>query len=182
VLVGHEASINSLEWDPHSLTTGFPRLLSASTDSSTIIWSLMSFETGTSQTATSKGGLWTIFQRFGDVGGQRLGGFVSGLWGANGKEVMACGWNGSFRRWRKNDVQGDGMDEKWVEISGLTGHQGPVEGIAWSPESAYLLSTRSVSYPASRASYGGGSTLNGAVPIRRLGCTAQTLQQILGER
>nr|GAT54077.1 predicted protein [Mycena chlorophos] len=72
-------------------------------------------------------------QRFGDVGGQRLGGFVGGLWAQNGSEALAWGWSGGWRRWRcANDA--------WSEVAAITGHSGPVKSLDWSPDGEYLIS------------------------------------------
>jgi elongator complex protein 2 len=112
--------------------------MSSSTDSSVILWSQPNgYKSGTLDTF-SNDDLWIAQQRFGDVGGQRLGGFVGGFWADN--QLGAYGWNGSWRRWLN-----DG--HKWVEISGLTGHQGPVKGLSWSENGEYLLSTRCVHDP-----------------------------------
>lgn len=89
--------------------------------------------------------LWINLQRFGDVGGQRLGGFVGGLWADSGCEVLGWGWSGSWRRWRCVSTL-DGHSDTWEEIGALTGHQGVVKSIAWSPHGDYLLSTGYVNY------------------------------------
>jgi hypothetical protein len=87
LLVGHESGVTSLSWRPGGPTATSPVLLSTSTDSSLILWS--PFDS-----------LWVNRNRFGDIGGQRLGGFVGGLWNTNGEEILAWGWNGGWRRWR----------------------------------------------------------------------------------
>ncbi|EMD41027.1 hypothetical protein CERSUDRAFT_44275 [Gelatoporia subvermispora B] len=115
LLVGHEAGITSLSWRPPSLSTPVPTLLSTSTDSSLILWSPSTILTSGQDGATS---IWINRQRFGDVGGQRLGGFVGGLWARRGMEACAWGWSGGWRR----------------------GHNGPVRGISWSPQGSFLLS------------------------------------------
>jgi elongator complex protein 2 len=75
LLIGHEASVTSLSWRPSRSPSSTPMLLSTSVDSSVILWAPESFHAGiTEQDAT----LWINQQRFGDVGGQRLGGFVGG--------------------------------------------------------------------------------------------------------
>jgi elongator complex protein 2 len=90
----------------------------------------------------SSSALWVNQQRFGDVGGQRLGGFVGGLWTADGSEALAWGWSGGCRRWRCGQTsEGVAGNEIWTEVGALTGHAGPVKGIAWSPGGEYLIST-----------------------------------------
>jgi elongator complex protein 2 len=88
--------------------------------------------------------LWINRQRFGDVGGQRLGGFVGGIWADNGNEVMAWGWSGGWRRWRCVPSSGNQPVEEWTEVGAITGHSAPVIGLAWSPNGEYLASARLV--------------------------------------
>src|SRR6202040_4142908 len=74
LLIGHEAGVTSLSWRPTYASAGHhvPTLLSTSTDSSIILWSpsvtLSSLQGGSIS-------IWINRQRFGDIGGQRLGGF-----------------------------------------------------------------------------------------------------------
>lgn len=77
-----------------------------------------------------------------------MGGFVGGTWALGGKEALAWGWAGGWRRWRA--VSGAGLrgregtgrnDEMWTEVGAITGHAGPVRGISWSPNGEYLAST-----------------------------------------
>ncbi|KAF9006442.1 WD40 repeat-like protein [Cyathus striatus] len=136
LLVGHDAGIASIAWSPRS--TSQPCLLSTSTDSSVILWSPSEvFSTGKNSNAT----IWINQQRFGDIGGQRLGGFVGGFWASEGKDVMAWGWSGGWRRWHcRNDI-GTEKYGNWEEIGAISGHSGPVKGIDWSPGGEYLIST-----------------------------------------
>jgi len=139
LLVGHEAGVTSLAW--RTSTTGHTRdtLLSMSTDSSLILWSPVAVRSGSDGGSSA---LWINQQRFGDVGGQRLGGFVGGLWTAGGSEVVAWGWSGGWRRWRCVQTSKEAAsNEIWTEVGALTGHAGPVKGIAWSPGGEYLIST-----------------------------------------
>ncbi|KAH9179985.1 WD40 repeat-like protein [Lactarius sanguifluus] len=119
LLVGHEAGVTSLAWRPSNT------LLSTSTDSSLILWSPVSVPSGQNSSPSS---LWINQQRFGDVGGQRLGGFVGGVW-ITGSEVLAWGWSGGWRRWRSGR-----------KLAQSQGTPGPVKGIAWSPDGEYLIS------------------------------------------
>ncbi|KAI0269264.1 WD40 repeat-like protein [Gloeopeniophorella convolvens] len=139
LLVGHEAGVTSLAWRPSSTEQSRDTLLSTSTDSSLILWSPVAVPTSQGGSPSS---LWINQQRFGDVGGQRLGGFVGGVWTANGSETLAWGWSGGWRRWRcarASETTTGG--EVWSELGALTGHAGPVKGIAWSPDGEYLIST-----------------------------------------
>jgi len=110
-------------------------LLSASVDSSVIVWAPMSFRAGAVEQDAV---LWVNQQRFGDVGGQRLGGFVGGMWAMDGKDVIAWGWNGGWRRWTCSS----GEPETWTEVPASTGHAGPVHGLDWSPNGDYLITAR----------------------------------------
>jgi elongator complex protein 2 len=139
LLLGHEAGVTSIAWRISPMGHSRDTLLSTSTDSSLILWSPVSVQSGPNGNSSA---LWINQQRFGDVGGQRLGGFVGGLWMAEGSEVSAWGWSGGWRRWRCVQTSEEGAsNEIWTEVGALTGHAGPVKGIAWSPGGEYLIST-----------------------------------------
>jgi len=131
LLVGHESGVTSLSWKPGGPTASSPALLSTSTDSSLILWS--PFDS-----------LWVNRNRFGDIGGQRLGGFVGGLWNTNGDEIIAWGWNGGWRRWRHDPRIDEDAVQAWAEANAVTGHSNAVKDICWSPQGEFLASTRSV--------------------------------------
>ncbi|KZP32865.1 WD40 repeat-like protein [Athelia psychrophila] len=136
LLVGHDAGITSLSWRPDSLgnAPSILTLLSTSTDSSLILWSPSSIMSSSSPDGSTS--IWINRQRFGDIGGQRLGGFVGGLWAQGGRDAMAWGWSGGWRRWRS-----DGKEpEHWEEAAAISGHNGPVKGLDWSPKGEYLIS------------------------------------------
>ncbi|KAK0206472.1 WD40-repeat-containing domain protein [Desarmillaria ectypa] len=133
LLVGHEAGVTSLSWRSATSVSSTATLLSSSTDSSVILWSPSTVLTSSHDTSTA---IWINRQRFGDIGGQRLGGFVGGLWGREGSEAFAWGWSGGWRRWR---CSADGK-ETWTEVHAITGHSGPVRGICWSPDGQFLIS------------------------------------------
>lgn len=136
LLVGHESGITSLAWRPDANITSTPTLLSTSTDSSLILWS----PSTVSQDGSAS--IWINRQRFGDIGGQRLGGFVGGSWTLHGRETLAWGWAGGCRRWRCSTTfsgQSQG-DETWREVGAISGHNGPVKGLSWSPRGEYLIS------------------------------------------
>ena len=146
LLVGHESGVTSLSWRPDSLATSSTVLLSTSTDSSLILWS--PFDS-----------LWVNQNRFGDIGGQRLGGFVGGLWSANGEEIFAWGWNGGWRRWRHDANARGSAVQAWTEANAVTGHNGAVKDICWSPQGEFLVSTRFVQ-PTIHRSRTGNMTLS----------------------
>lgn len=128
LLIGHEAGITSLSWSPSNVS-----LLSTSTDSSLIIWAPSSIVSTAYSSSTSS--IWINIQRFGDVGGQRLGGFTGGLWSKDGAEALAWGWSGGWRRWRRITAS-----EDWEEVGAISGHSGAVKGLDWSPKGDYLVS------------------------------------------
>jgi elongator complex protein 2 len=136
LLVGHEGSVTSLSWRPY--TSRFTTtLLSTSTDSSIILWSpsnaLLPSQDGTAS-------IWINRWRFGDVGGQKVGGFVGGMWAGHGREALAWGWAGGWRRWISTEALEIPDEEGWKEIGAVGGHNGPVQGIDWSPNGEYLIS------------------------------------------
>lgn len=134
LLIGHEAGITSLSWSPSNVS-----LLSTSTDSSLIIWAPSSIVSTAYSSSTSS--IWINIQRFGDVGGQRLGGFIGGLWSKDGAEALAWGWSGGWRRWRRITSGSHGTaSEDWEEVGAISGHSGAVKGLDWSPKGDYLIS------------------------------------------
>lgn len=110
-------------------------LLSTSVDSSLILWSPSTIISGSDETA-----IWINRRRFGDVGGQRLGGFVGGLWAKKGAQVVAWGWSGGWRSWICSAISEDNTAETWTEVNTIGGHNGPVKDVAWSPNGDYLIS------------------------------------------
>lgn len=136
LLVGHEAGITSLTWRPDG--SGPPTLLSTSTDSSLILWS-----PSTLDPTNKSSSIWINRQRFGDIGGQRLGGFTGGLWARSGTQTLAWGWSGGWRRWCCTSAN-DSSNETWNEIGAISGHNGPIKGLDWSPDGNYLISSRPV--------------------------------------
>ncbi|KAI9574602.1 WD40-repeat-containing domain protein [Boletus coccyginus] len=138
LLIGHEAGVTSLAWAPS--TSPLQTLLSSSTDSSLILWSPSQILHPTSSNDVTAGSIWINRQRFGDVGGQRLGGFIGGLWArtTQGDEVIGWGWNGGWRRWQS--VQTDPDTTLWKEIGAISGHSGPVKDLDWSPAGDYIIS------------------------------------------
>ncbi|PPQ71775.1 hypothetical protein CVT26_007609 [Gymnopilus dilepis] len=137
LLIGHEAGITSLSWRPGAAAIA-PTLLSTSTDSSVILWSPASALNSLTDSSSS---IWINRHRFGDVGGQRFGGFVGGLWARGGSQVLAWGWAGGWRRWAISAPVEVLADENWDERNALSGHSGPVKGLDWSPDGKYIIST-----------------------------------------
>lgn len=131
-MIGHDAGITSVAWNP--LVTP-PVLLSTSVDSSVILWSPTTIGGATDESSK----LWTNHHRFGDVGGQRLGGFVGGTW-LGSSELCAWGWNGGFRRWGHLETEGE-------EFQAITGHADGVHGISWNASGEYFITARSVIHP-----------------------------------
>ncbi|KAJ3785109.1 quinon protein alcohol dehydrogenase-like superfamily [Lentinula aff. detonsa] len=137
LLVGHEAGITSISWRASNANSPTPTLLSTSVDSSLILWSTATVNTESEDRTSS---IWINRQRFGDIGGQRLGGFVGGVWRPDGDEVLAWGWSGGWRRWRCESHATDD-DEVWEEAGAIGGHRGSVKSVDWSPSGTFLISS-----------------------------------------
>jgi elongator complex protein 2 len=150
LLVGHEAGITSLSWRPVKKPGSTPTLLSTSTDSSLILWS----PSVISSSGDASISLWINCQRFGDIGGQRLGGFVGGTWCLEGKQALAWGWSGGWRRWQCESEAHMGT-ETWNEIGAVGGHSGAIKSVCWSPGGEYLIS----------AGLDQTTRIHGAIPI-----------------
>lgn len=66
---------------------------------------------------------------------------MGGVWASDGREALAWGWSGGWRRWRCDAPSGRDADENWSEVGAVGGHNGPVKDAAWSPNGDYLIST-----------------------------------------
>ena len=130
LLLGHEDWIYTVQW-----STAGPRLqlLSSSADNSLAIWE-----------AEESSGIWLCKTRLGEISSQKgsttatgsTGGFWSGLWSPDGQSVVSLGRTGSWRLWTH-----DRDSDRWSQRFGVSGHVGPITGIAWAKEGAFLLST-----------------------------------------
>lgn len=132
LLLGHDDWIYTVSW---CVSSGKPRLLSASEDSSLAVWEM-----------DEDHGVWIPTTRLGQISGLKgsttatgsAGGFWIGLWGPSGTSVVSLGRTGGWRLWHfQNHERG------WVQLSGITGHCKSVSGIAWSKMGSFLLSTGS---------------------------------------
>ena len=130
LLVGHEDWVYTAAWNPYRDSL---QLLTASADNSLMIWE-----------PDPASGIWVSAARLGEISGQKgattatgsAGGFWIGLWSPNGQAVASLGRTGSWRLWE------NGMElQYWTQKSGVSGHVGPVAGLAWNKKGDYLLST-----------------------------------------
>lgn len=134
-----------MTWAPSTpaSASSLQTLLSSSTDSSLMQWTPSQILHSALSSDATAGSIWINRQRFGDVGGQRLGGFVGGLWAktTQGDEIIGWGWNGGWRRWRSvQAARGDLDTAQWREIGAISGHSGPVKDLGWSPAGEYVIS------------------------------------------
>ncbi|KAK3116229.1 Elongator subunit elp2 [Teratosphaeriaceae sp. CCFEE 6253] len=135
LLIGHEDWIYTAQWAPECSSRDSPTLLSASADSSLAIW-----------TADEGSGVWVCNTRLGEISAQKgsttatgsTGGFWIGLWHPDGSSVVSLGRTGSWRRW-----QYDAAKDSWEQRIGISGHTQEVQGLAWSPDGSYMLTTSS---------------------------------------
>ncbi|KAK7206759.1 WD40-repeat-containing domain protein [Myxozyma melibiosi] len=124
LLMGHDDWVISLQWHP---APNVMRLLSASADSSLMIWS-----------PDEASGIWVSEARLGDVsikGASTATGSSGGFWTALWEQsedpswISTVGKSGSWRVWKAETEEG----------VAITGHVREVTGIAWSPTGDYLL-------------------------------------------
>jgi elongator complex protein 2 len=132
LLLGHEDWIDTTSWHRHN---GHLQLLSASVDNSLAVWE-----------ADESTGIWTCIARLGEISAQKgstsatgsTGGFWLGLWSPDGNAVVSLGRTGGWRLWQR-DTNTD--SDRWIQKPAVTGHVKEVNGIAWSRDGSYLLST-----------------------------------------
>ena len=130
LLLGHEDWIYTVQW-----CTAGPQLqlLSSSADNSLAIWE-----------AEENSGIWLCKTRLGEISSQKgsttatgsTGGFWSGLCSPDGQSVVSLGRTGSWRLWMY-----DKDSDRWSQRFGISGHVGPITGIAWAKDATFLLST-----------------------------------------
>ena len=130
LLIGHDDWVFSVTWRyPHPLT---PTLLSASADSSVILWK-----------PDVSSGVWLPQVRLGAMSGLKgsntATGSVGGLWGAvctSSGLIAAWGKTGSFRVWSEEQDTG-----RWVQRQSITGHTKSVTDVGWDVRGSYFLTT-----------------------------------------
>ena len=132
LLLGHEDWVCSASWNPNASNL---QLLTASADGTLTVWE-----------PDPASGVWVSTSRLGEISGQKgattatgsSGGFWNALWSPDGQAVTSLGRTGSWRLWRYEETL-----QYWVPKTAVSGHVGSVNGIAWSPDGSYLLSTSS---------------------------------------
>ncbi|KAK6349832.1 hypothetical protein TWF696_006098 [Orbilia brochopaga] len=130
LLLGHEDWIYSVSW--RRAADGAITLLSSSADNSLSIWQ-----------ADETSGIWVCIARLGEASGAKgsstatgsTGGFWTGLWAPDGRQVVSFGKSGGWRRWID---EGDGT---WSQRPAAKGHVRDATGVAWEKSGRYLLST-----------------------------------------
>lgn len=133
LLLGHEDWIYDARW--HSHANGKPQLLTTSADNSLAIWE-----------ADPGSGIWVSTVRLGEISREKgattatgsTGGFWTGLWSPDGRSVACLGRTGSWRRWTQSPEE-----DVWLPAISVSGHTKAVNGISWSKNGEYLLSTSS---------------------------------------
>lgn len=133
LLLGHEDWVYSADWQD----TAEAKLLTASADGTLAIWE-----------SDPTSGIWISETRLGEISGQKgattatgsSGGFWAGRWVSDEQStaVVSLGRTGSWRIWH--------FDERssfWDLKPGIGGHIDAVNGLCWSPNGEYLLSTSS---------------------------------------
>jgi hypothetical protein len=89
--------------------------------------------------------IWLNRHRFGEMGGRGLALFGA-LWGKDGKDVLAGGWNGGWSRWTRtigpNEADVGPVEGAWEPATGVSGHTREVASIGWDPKQDYLISVR----------------------------------------
>ena len=132
LLLGHEDWIYTASWHRFN---GRLQLLSASADNSLAVWE-----------ADETTGIWTCIARLGEISAQKgstsatgsTGGFWLGLWSPKAEAVISLGRTGGWRLWQRDAEAGS---DRWIQKPAVTGHIREVNGVAWSRDGSYLLST-----------------------------------------
>lgn len=136
LLLGHEDWVYHADWQ----ASEDGKLLTASADGTLAIWE-----------PDPTSGIWISETRLGEISGQKgattatgsSGGFWKGFWlesssNDNTTAVISLGRTGSWRMWEH-----DAATNFWQLRPALTGHTASVNGLSWSKDGSYLLSTGS---------------------------------------
>ncbi|XP_057293531.1 elongator complex protein 2-like isoform X2 [Hydractinia symbiolongicarpus] len=120
VLIGHDGWVLGVSW---SMSCGrTPSLLSTSMDKSTIVWEYDEMNQ-----------VWIDTARMGDVGGNTLG-YYGCAFAPDGKSIIAHGYQGAFRMWKKNKDT-----SKWQPMITISGHFGEVEDFDWDVNGRFAI-------------------------------------------
>jgi elongator complex protein 2 len=132
LLLGHEDWIYTAFWRRFNDRL---QLLSASADNSLAVWE-----------ADKETGIWSSITRLGEISAQKgstsatgsTGGFWLGLWSPDATAVISLGRTGGWRLWQRDN---SADSDRWTQKPAVTGHTREVNGIAWSRDGSYVLST-----------------------------------------
>ncbi|KAI9098667.1 WD40-repeat-containing domain protein [Phlyctochytrium arcticum] len=126
LLMGHDDWVHGAVWQPATVKDGYHQpmaLLSASADKSMMVWR-----------PEPDSGTWINEVRLGEIGGSTLG-FYGGQFSADGKHIVANGYNGAIHVWKQGQ-----SDTDWAPAVGVSGHYKAVEDLRWDPQGQTLLS------------------------------------------
>lgn len=132
LLLGHEDWIYTASWRHRD---GKLQLLSTSEDNSLAIWE-----------SDTTSGVWVCITRLGEISAQKgstsatgsAGGLWIGLWSPDGNSVVSLGRTGSWRKWTYSTTS-----DMWAQQVAITGHVREVNGVCWSRDGSYFVTTGS---------------------------------------